>query len=157
VEAESEARRGAAMRRPDLGVHLRAVKEGADRIIVAGLTVAVPWFNHGQDLIAAGTARAARLRLERDTAERAAIAEVSALHEEYMRRRRAAAAFEEALPAAADNQQLSQRSFEEGELSLRDLVVVRREVIDTRLEHLDLLFEAAQTAVARDAAAGVLK
>ena len=90
-------------------------------------------------------------------AERAASAEITSLYTEYVRRRLAAAAFEDALPAATDNEQLSQRSFEEGELSLPDLVVVRREVIETRLEYLDLLFEAAETAVARDAAAGVMK
>ena len=157
AEAEAEQRLGAAMRRPDLGVDVRARKEGADRIVVAGLTVSLPWFNRGQELLATGAARAARLRLDRDTTERAAVAEITALHEEYARRRGAAAAFEAALPAATDNQQLSQRSFEEGELSLPDLIVVRREVIDTRLAYLDLLFEAAVTAVARDAAAGVLR
>ena len=76
----------------------------------------------------------------------------------YAIRRAAATVFESAaLPSAVENEQLSQRSFEEGEIRLTDLIVVRRELIDTRLEHLDRLLEAAETAVVRDAEAGVLR
>jgi outer membrane protein TolC len=73
-------------------------------------------------------------------------------------RRAAAEAFEQdALPNAIESEQLAQRSFEEGQISLTDLIVVRRELTDTRLEYLDRLLEAAQTAIDRDAAAGVLQ
>ena len=64
---------------------------------------------------------------------------------------------QEALPGAAENEQLSRRSFEEGQLSLADLLVVRRELVDTRLDYLERLRDAAETAMMRDAAAGVLQ
>lgn len=157
AEADAELRLGKAAQRPDLGFDVRAKKEGDDRIFLGGLTVTLPWSDRGQGLVATGSARATRLRLELENTRQAARAEVTALHAEYERRQAAAAAFADALPAVTDNQQLLQRSFEEGELSLRDLIVVRREVIDTRLEYLDRLFEAAETAVERDATAGVLR
>jgi hypothetical protein len=84
--------------------------------------------------------------------------EASATELAFAVRNAAAAAFEQdALPGAAENDTLSRHSFEEGQLSFADLIVVRRELVDTRLEYLDRLLEAAEAAVERDAAAGVLQ
>ena len=137
---------------------VRGKREAGDKAIVAGLTVTWPAFVSGQEERAAGAARSARLRLELETTRAAALRDVEALHAAYITRHEAAEAFEqEALPSALENEQLSQRSFEEGELSLPDLLVVRRESVDTRLEYLERLRDAAQTAMLRDAAAGVLR
>ena len=126
--------------------------------MIAGLTVALPTVDKGRALQAEGSARGARIRQELEVARANAIGEVRALHHAFAIRRAAADAFEqEALPTAIESDALAQRSFEEGELSFADLIVVRRELLDTRLEYLDRLLDAAETAIARDAAAGVLR
>jgi outer membrane protein, heavy metal efflux system len=158
TEAEADARLGRGLRRPDVGVGIRASREGRDHIVVGGLTVALPTFNSGQELLTTGTARASRIRIELETTRAAAIAEVRTLYDAQLVRAAAAAAYElEALPSAAENEQLAERSFEVGQLTLADFLVVRRELTDTRLEYLDRLLESVETAVRRDAAAGVLQ
>ena len=158
AEANAEVRLGAAGRRPDVSLGGRVKQEGGDHAVIAGLSISLPAFDSGQERRAAGSARGTRIRQEIEAVRAAAISEVRALHEAYGIRRAAAEVFEqEALPLAIESEQLAQRSFEEGQLSLADLLVIRRELMDTRLEHLDRLLDAAETAIARDAAAGVLQ
>jgi outer membrane protein TolC len=61
------------------------------------------------------------------------------------------------LPGLEENERLARRSFEVGELSLPDLLVVRREFIETRLRYLDAVADAAVASIDWQAAAGVLK
>jgi cobalt-zinc-cadmium efflux system outer membrane protein len=157
-EALAAVRLGEALRRPDLGATIVTKREGGDRALVAGFTVTLPTYVAGQEERAAGTAAAARLRLALNATRAAALQEVESLYQAYLSRREAAAALEnDALPSALANERLSQRSFQEGELSLADLIVVRRESVETQLEYLERLREAAETAALRDAAAGVLQ
>lgn len=158
AEANADVRLGAASRRPDLSLGGWLKREGGEQAVIAGLTVALPTVDKGRALQAEGSARGARIRQELEVARANAIGEVRALHDAFAIRRAAADAFEqEALPTAIESDALAQRSFEEGELSFADLIVVRRELLDTRLEYLDRLLDAAETAIARDAAAGVLR
>lgn len=158
AEANADVRLGGARQRPDLSVGARVKKEGPDRAVIAGLTISIPAFDSGQELRAAGGARGARIRQELEATRAIAVSEIRALYEAYGIRRAAADALDQdALPDAAESEQLAQRSFEEGQRSLADLIVVRRELVDTRLEYLDRLLDAAETAIARDAAAGVLQ
>jgi outer membrane protein, heavy metal efflux system len=157
-EALATVRLGQGLGRPDVGLGVRAKREAGDTAFVAGFTVALPTSVSGQEERATGTAVAARLRLELDATRAIALRDVESLHAAYVMRREAAGAFEqEALPSVLENEQLAQRSFEEGELSLPDLLVVRREGAETRLEYLERLRDAAETAMMRDAAAGVLR
>lgn len=157
AEAEADVRLGLADGRPDVAVGVRGKREGADLALVGVVTFTFPTFHKGQELIATGSARAARVRQELELSRTSTSSEVASLHTEYQQRRAAALAQAEALPLATENVQLSQRSYEEGELSLADLIVVRNDVLSTRLDYLDRLLDAAEVAVARDAAAGVLK
>ena len=157
-EAEADVRLARGFRRPDIGVGVRASREGADRIIVGGLTLTLPAFNSGQELLSTGSARASRIRIELEAARAAAIAEIRILYDSQLIRGAAAAAYEqEALPGAAENEQLAERSFEVGQLTLGEFLVIRRELTETRLDYLDRLLESVETAVRRDAAAGVLQ
>ncbi len=157
AEAEADVRLGLANGRPKIGLGVRGKREGADHALVGVVAFTFPTFNAGQELIATGSARASRLRQQLESSRAIAISEVGNLHAEYQQRQAASQSLAEALPLVLENVQLSQRSYEEGELSLADLLVVRNDVLSTRLEYLDRLFDAARVAVARDAAAGVLK
>jgi outer membrane protein TolC len=49
------------------------------------------------------------------------------------------------------------RSFEVGQIGLPDLLLIRRELLDTRAQYLTTLLEAALARVEIDAAAAVLR
>jgi len=61
------------------------------------------------------------------------------------------------LPGLEENERLAQRSFEVGELSLTDMLLIRREFVDTRLQYLEALAEAAAASIDWQMAAGVLR
>jgi outer membrane protein TolC len=52
------------------------------------------------------------------------------------------------------NDALARRSFEVGQISLPELLLVRSELVDARLEYLNRLLEVAEAAIEQDAAAG---
>ena len=62
-----------------------------------------------------------------------------------------------ALPLLDENESLARRSYEAGEMGLGELLLVRRETLALRRDHLDRLREAAVAAVAVQASAGVLE
>jgi cobalt-zinc-cadmium efflux system outer membrane protein len=63
----------------------------------------------------------------------------------------------DAIPGLDDNEQLSTRSFEVGQIGLPELLLIRREILDTRSQYLDALLEAALARTDLDASAGVLR
>ena len=86
------------------------------------------------------------------------MSEIESLYATSNARQAAVAAFEQdALPGLDENEVLVQRSFDVGQISLPELLLIRRELIDARLDYLDRQLEAAETAVTLDAAAGVLR
>jgi cobalt-zinc-cadmium efflux system outer membrane protein len=157
-DAEADVRLGHATKRPDVGLGARMKREEGHRAVIGVLTITLPLFNQGQELRAAGTARAARLRLELETTHVAIESEVRSLSAAYAAREAALKAFEQdAMPGVDENEALARRSFEVGQISLPELLLVRRELVDTRLEYLNRLLEAAEAAIEQDAAAGVLQ
>ena len=118
-EADAELRLGRALRRPDVGVRVGYEREGADTVVLGGLTVTLPVFARGQGTTAAAAARRSRASLELELGRQAALAELEAalaVHAERL------AAVEEltaqALPGLADNESLARASYDAGELSL---------------------------------------
>jgi cobalt-zinc-cadmium efflux system outer membrane protein len=157
-EAEAELRLGMSFSKPELGVGVRYSREEGDRIVLGGLTVSLPMFSKGQEHRALGSARAARLRGELDAARTRVQIEVRTAFDAYGRRLAAVRALEaDAIPGAEENERLTIRSFEAGQLGLTDLLLIRRETLDTRFQYLDSLFEAALARTDLDASAGVLR
>jgi cobalt-zinc-cadmium efflux system outer membrane protein len=157
-EAEADVRFGLSMAGPEYGVGMRYSREEGDQIVLGGMTVTLPAFSRGQQQRAIASARAARLRTELD-AERARIeTEVRTAAAALTRRIAAVRVLEtEAIPGLDDNEQLSTRSFEVGQIGLPELLLIRREILDTRSHYLDALLEAALARTDLDASAGVLR
>lgn len=156
-EAEAEVALGRTFLKPDYGVGLQYKREASDHIVLGGLTVTLPLFSNGQELRAVGTARAARLRAELAAARARIVIEVDSTIRAYERRLEAIRVLQtEALPGLDDNEMLASRSFEEGQIGLPELLLIRREILDTRFEYLAALLEAALGRVDVDASAGVL-
>jgi cobalt-zinc-cadmium efflux system outer membrane protein len=157
-EAEAEVRLGNAFARPEYGFGVRFAREEGDQIVLGGVTVTLPIFARGQELQAVGGARAARLRAELDAARTRVQLEVRSTFEAYSRRVAAISMLEiDAIPGLDENESLTTRSFDVGQLGLLELMLVRREILDTRSQHLDALLEAALARIDLDASAGVLR
>jgi cobalt-zinc-cadmium efflux system outer membrane protein len=157
-DAEADVRLGRATRRPDVGLGARMKREEGHLAVIGELTFTLPLFNHGQELRATGTARASRVRLELETTRASLETEVRSLHAAFAARAAALAAFEQDAMAGIDeNDALARRSFEVGQISLPVLLLVRRELVEARLEHLGRLLDVSEAAIEQDAAAGVLQ
>ena len=157
-EAEADAQLGRTFGRPEYGVGVRYAREEGDQIVLGGVTISLPVFSKGQELTAVGSARAARLRAQLDAARTRVQLEVRSLFEAYSRRIAAVRVLDtEAIPGLDENETLTARSFEVGQLGLPELLLIRREILETRSQYLDALLEAALASIDLDASAGVLR
>jgi outer membrane protein, heavy metal efflux system len=157
-EAEAELRLGLTFSQPEYGVGVRYAREEGDQIVLGGMTVTLPMFSKGQEQRAVGSARAARLRAELDAARSRVQIEVRAAFDAYTRRLSAVRMLEtDAIPGLDENEQLTTRSFEVGQLGLPELLLIRREILDTRSQYLDALLEAALARIDLDASASILR
>ena len=157
-EAEADTQLGRALASPDYGLGVRYSREEGDRILLGGVTLTLPVFSKGQQLQAAGGTRAARRRAELDAARARVELEVRAAFEAYSRRVAAVRVLEaDAMPGLDENEALTARSFEVGQLGLPELLLIRREILETRSQYLDALLEAALARIDLDASAGTLR
>ena len=136
----------------------RYQREERNNIVLGGLTLTLPMFSKGQEPIASGLARATRLRAELDATRIRIGIEVRTALAAYQSRVEAVQLLErDALPGLDESVTLATRSFEVGQIGLAELLLIRREIIDTRFQYLDALLEAAIARVELDARAGVLR
>lgn len=157
-EAEAEGQFGQSAGRADYGFAARYQREEGDHIILGGLIVTLPLIAKGQEPIAVGAARAARLKAEHAAALVRSRIDVRTAVEAYQRRSAAVQSLQrDALPGLDENDGLATRSFEVGQVGLAELLLIRREILDTRFQYLDALWEAALARVEVDARAGVLR
>lgn len=157
-EAEAEERFGRSFTRADYGFGARYQREEGNNIILGGLTLTLPMFSKGQEPLAAGLARASRLKAELGAVRIRIGIEVQAALAAYQNRVEAVRLLEiDALPGLDENDGLATRSFEVGQIGLAELLLIRREIIDTRSQYLEALLEAALARIEIDARAGVLR
>jgi cobalt-zinc-cadmium efflux system outer membrane protein len=157
-EAEAEMRLGLSFSKPEYGVGVRYAREEGDQIVLGGMSFTLPMFSKGQEQRAVGSARAARLRAELDAARSRVQIEVRAAFDAYTRRLSAVRLLEtDAIPGLDENEQLTTRSFEAGQLGLPELLLIRREILDTRSQYLEALLEAALARIDLDASASILR
>jgi cobalt-zinc-cadmium efflux system outer membrane protein len=157
-EAEAQARLGRGFAWPDLGVGLRYEKDEGDNIVKGGVSLTLPLFSRGQEQQAVGAARAQRLRRELEATKLAIANEVRTAAEVYERRRIASLELgQTAIRNLDENEVLARRSFEEGELNLIELLLIRRDNLETRLLYVTQLLDTAVAAVELEARAGLLK
>jgi cobalt-zinc-cadmium efflux system outer membrane protein len=108
-EAEAQIQLGRALRRPDLGGYER---DERDTILLGGLAITLPTFQRGQGTLAAGAARASRARLQLETTQQAALAELETAYAVYHQHATLAGTLvSEVEPSLDDNQDLARRSW----------------------------------------------
>jgi outer membrane protein, heavy metal efflux system len=156
--ALSDVRLGNTFRLPDFGLIARYQRDQGDNLAQAGVRVTLPVFSRGQELTATGTARAARIRGELDAIKTAIRNEVKTAFDAYMYRAEALQKLERlALPSLLENETLARRSYEEGEIGLAELLLIRREILETRLTYVTTLLDAALAGVDLEFKSGVLR
>jgi cobalt-zinc-cadmium efflux system outer membrane protein len=157
-EAEADIRIGSTYGKPDYGLGVRYAREEDDHIVLGALTLTLPLFSKGQEQRSVGAARATRLRSDLDAARARVRLEVRSTFEVYRRRQAAVRLLEtDAIAGLDENETLTTRSFEVGQLGLPELLLIRREILDTRSQYLDALLEAALARVDLDASAALLR
>lgn len=148
-----------AARYPDLTVGLSNGREGplAGRERLTGITLSLPLPLFRRN--AAGIGRAAteltQTQIEQDVERRNSHARVSALWQQLQSlSARVDALRTSIMPALEENQRLSVKSLQAGEISLVQLLLVNRQVLDGRRDMIDALTELRMTQIALRQAAG---
>jgi outer membrane protein, heavy metal efflux system len=155
AQADAEAAAGRAERWPDIGIGAAYERDDGRDVVLGLLSVQLPLFDRGQGARASGEARARRLRFEADAARRALVSGIRDGHATYQRRLEAVKLLEAAVPVVEGTEELARKSFEAGQLSLAEWLVVRREAVETRLEYLEQALRAAEAGIALARRAGV--
>ena len=154
--ASSEVALADAQRLPDLSLRLGYRREGADDVILGGLAISLPFFERGQGQRAQARVRRERATIELDTKQATAAVQVDTARAAYRATVDAVKKLDEqGLPLAVQNEQMSGESYKAGKIDLSTLLLVRREALDTRREHLDRQLEAALAGVELSSAMGV--
>ena len=129
---------------PSLAFRLNYGHEAGEPIAQPGLAVTVPLFQHGQESRQVAGAREARANVELERVRNNAAAEAEGLARIY---EAAASAAEQlgsrALPRVEESETMVRESYRAGKIDLPALLVVRRDLLDTRREYLDRLLDAA--------------
>ena len=156
--ADADIQLGRAARWPSVGVGARYERDDGNNVGLGNIVLRLPIFDRGQGVEAEALARRQRFAQGLEAGRRAADIEVRAAFAAYQYRERAVVELEaNALPHLDENETLARRSYEAGELSLAELLAIRGEILQTRIDYADRLLEAAVAAVELEASAGVLK
>jgi cobalt-zinc-cadmium efflux system outer membrane protein len=158
TEAEADVRLGKAFRWPTVAPTVSYKRDQGDRVVQGGVSFTVPIFNRGQELQAVGQARTRRIERELDATKRAVSVEVRTAYDVYNLQVAGVQELErDALPSLTENETLARRSFEEGEIGLVELLLVRRDTFELRDVYTEHLLEAAVAGVELEFRAGVLQ
>jgi outer membrane protein, heavy metal efflux system len=157
-DAEADLALARSFKRPDWGWTAQYSRDQRDSVVKGGLSVTLPLFNNGQELTATGSARAARIDFDLDTARRTVQREVQSAYEILHIRLAVVDELERhGITGVDQNDVLARRSFEVGEIRLVDWLLIRRELLETRVALLEARLEAAFARVRLHSAAGVLQ
>lgn len=145
---------------PDVTVGLNVGREGPgmarERLTTLTFSVPLPLFKRNATGIGQARSELSQVQVERQTTLRDTQANVNALWlrldslEARIRRLQ-----ESMLPALADNQQLSVKSQQAGQIGLLELIVVNRQALDARRDLNDALSEYHATRLELELAAGL--
>jgi cobalt-zinc-cadmium efflux system outer membrane protein len=157
-EAQAQVKLGEGFRWPTVAPAVSFKRDQGDRVVQGGISFTLPLFNRGQELQAVGAARTSRLQRELDASRRAVTTEIRTAYEVYATQVTAVEELErDALPGLEENETLARRSFEEGEIGLPELLLIRREAFETKSVYVERLLDAAIAGATVEARAGVLQ
>ena len=165
LAAQSELRAAQAARNlartdllPGLAFRMNYGHEDGDALTRAGLAVTVPLFQYGQESRQVARAREARATAQLQLLQNASTAEAGGFRKAYEAASAAAEQLESrALPRVKESEAMARESFRAGKIDLPALLIIRRDLLEARREHLDLLLEAALAGIDLAVANGNMK
>nr|WP_315249546.1 TolC family protein [uncultured Duganella sp.] len=148
-----------AARYPDVTVGVATSREGSysarERLVRLTLSVPLPLFKHNGGAIGRASTELAQAQIERQSTRRDTASDIRALWQKLQSQAaRVNALRSEALPALEENQRLSVKSLQAGEIGLTQLLLVNRQVLDGKRDLIDAETELRLTRIALDRAAG---
>ncbi len=148
-----------AARYPDLTVGLATGREGAtaarERLTSVTVSLPLPLFRQNAGAIGRATTELSQAQIERQAATRNTDSSVAALWQKLQSlTARVDALLQTVLPALEENQRLSVKSLQAGEIGLFQLLVVNRQVLDGRRDLIDAQTELRLTRITLHQAAG---
>lgn len=153
--SEAEVDLGRASRVPSIVLGAAYSREESDDIVQGTLTFELPVFDHAQGTAATAEARSARMRAEQDATRSMAAVEANTAQTTAERLSTAARRFEqEGLETLERSERLATASYEAGAVPLGELLAVRRELVQTKLDYADLLLGAATARTEQAASTG---
>jgi cobalt-zinc-cadmium efflux system outer membrane protein len=129
---------------PGLAFRLNYGHESGEQFVQPGLAVTVPIFQHGQESRRLAEARGARARVELERIQNLATSEVDGFEKVYEAASSAAQQLaDRALPRVEESESMVRESYRAGKIDLPALLIVRRDLLETRREYVDRLLDAA--------------
>ena len=146
-------------RNPDVTIGVHAGREGpsgaSERLAIVSLSVPLPLFKRNDAAIGQAITDMTQAEVERASALRDAEMRVRQLWSRLASQRGRIQRLERVLvPASTDNQQLSAKSREAGQIGLLDQLIVNRQAIEAERDLIDLLAEMQTTRIELEYAAG---
>lgn len=156
--AEADVDLGRAGRVPNIAVGAGYARDDSADVVRGTLTLALPVLDHGQGTTVVARARAERLRTELEATASIATVEANTARAMAQTLGDAARRFEqEGLGALDRSEQLATASYEAGAIPLGELLAVRRELVQAKLDHAELLLGAATARIELAASTGALR
>ena len=148
-----------ASRYPDLTVGLQVGHEGSndarERLTTLSVSLPMPLFKRNAAGIGQALSDVAQVEIERASLARDTQARVRQLWSRLASQRDRVQRFQRlVVPASADNQQLSQKSLQAGQIGLLDQLIVNRQALDAERDLNDVLAEMHATQIELETAAG---
>ncbi len=157
-QAEAQVALGRAGRVPNLALGAGYSREESTSIVKGTLTVELPIFDHGQGSGAAAKARRDRLRAELDATGNAVSLEINTARTTVQALGAAVRRFEaNGLNTLDQAERLAAASYESGAIPLGELLAVRRELVQAKLDYLELLLGAANARAELTASTGTFR
>ena len=149
-------------RNPDVTVGVHVGREGpsndSERLAIVSLSLPLPLFKNNDAAIGQAMTDMTQAEVERAAALRDAEVRVRQLWSRLASQRERIQRLQRVLvPASTDNQQLSAKSREAGQIGLLDQLLVNRQAIDAERDLIDLLAEMHSTRIELEYAAGWLQ
>lgn len=157
----AKARLGLAQagRLPDVTVGLNVGREGPsngrERVVALTLTVPLPLFKRNDAAIGEAVTAATQVELERASTLRESQSQIARLWSTLQSRRERVQRLQRLMLAAStDNQQLTARSRQAGQIGLLDQLIVNRQALDAERDLVEALAEFHTTRIELENAAG---
>lgn len=145
--ARAELQLARSQRLPEFSLRAERHEEEDAVAYLGGIRFTLPIFERGQDLRITGTARLEGAERALAAIRQRIIATSTGAFAAYEKRREAADLERDALAPLADNERLSRRAYEVGEINLAEFLAFRQQTVAARREYIDRLADAAVVAV----------